>query len=144
MQNRNKRNRSREGFTLIEVMLVLVIMMTLATVGMIALGSYRTKANISKANIDLGEFARMLEAYEINMGYFPSTDEGLGALCSCPASADPSVWFKIAKWNTPPLDPWKNQYLYQYPGSEGSDSFDLWSCGPDGQSGTEDDIWYGR
>lgn len=144
MQNQNKRKHGREGFTLIEVMLVLLILMTLATVGMLAVRQFRNQANIKKANIDLGEFARMLDAYELQIGFYPTTDEGLGALCECPQSVDPNNWFKIATWSSPPLDPWYNPYQYQYPGSQGSDSFDLWSCGPDGQSGTDDDIWYRR
>jgi general secretion pathway protein G len=141
MQNRKRRNNGREGMTLLEVMLVLLILMTLATVGMLAVREYRIQARNNLAKIGLGELASLLEHYEGNIGHFPSTDEGLQALCECPPSVDPSVWFKIAKWNTPPLDPWGNNYNYQYPGSQGGASFDLWSSGPDGASGTEDDIW---
>ena len=138
-----RRNSGREGLTLIEVMLVLVILMTLATVGMLAVNRTMKQANIRKANVDLSEFARLLDQYELEFGFFPSTDEGLNALCECPPSA-PDNWYQIAKWNSPPLDPWKNQYMYQHPGSQGSDSFDLWSNGPDRISGTDDDIWYKR
>ena len=152
MQNRNhclagvpaRRNRGREGFTLLEVMLVLVILMTLATVGMLGIQQYRTQARNKLARIALGEFASLLDHYDGNFGHYPSTEEGLYALCECPASMDTSVWFKLAKWTKPPLDPWENNFNYQYPGSQGSDSFDLWSNGPDGISGTDDDIWFGR
>ena len=152
MQNRNhclaglpaRRNRGWEGFTLLEVMLVLLILMTLATVGMLGVQRYRTQAKNNLARIALGQLAQLMDHYEANFGHFPSTDEGLYALCECPASVDPSVWFQLAKWNTPPLDPWGSNYNYQYPGSQGSDSVDLWSNGPDGVSGTDDDIWYKR
>ena len=143
MQNRNRRNSGREGFTLLEVMLVLLILMTLATVGMFAVRNVRTRMNADLTRTRLGEFARFLDMYESFVGTFPSTDEGLHALCECPPTVDESTWSQVATWKTPPLDPWKNAFNYQYPGSRGND-FDLWSNGPDGISGTDDDIWFDR
>jgi len=129
--------------TLIEVMLVLFILMTLAGVGMVAIQSFRKQANINTAKMELGELATLLDHYENMIGFYPSSDEGLYALCQCPASVDESSWIKIAKWNSPPNDPWGNQYNYQCPGSNNAD-FDLWSNGLDGQANTEDDVYYTR
>jgi len=139
-----RRNSGREGFTLLEVMLVLLILMTLATVGMFAVANVRARMKTDLTKTRLGEFARLLDLYEGFVGTFPSTDEGLYALCECPASVDESVWSKVATWTKVPLDPWNNPFNYQYPSSRGNDSFDLWSNGPDGISGTEDDIWFDR
>ena len=143
MQNR-KKNSGREGMTLIEVMLVLFILMTIASIGMFAVQDQRKKAKISFAKTQLGQIAGLLDLYESNVGHYPATEESLEALCSCPPSVDESVWVRTANWSTPPLDPWENRYNYEYPGSAGMDSFNLWSNGPDGQSGTDDDIWFSR
>ena len=137
MQNR-KKNSGREGMTLIEVMLVLFILMTLAAVGMLAVRNLRLQAFQSTARMEIGNLRTLVELYENNIGWFP---ESLNDLCECPASVDPTVWTKVAKWDKPPLDPWYNEYNYVYPGSGGIDTFDIWSSGPDGQPGTEDDIW---
>ena len=144
MLNQKRRNRRREGFTLLEVMLVLLILMTLATVGLFAVRNVRTRMNADLTRTRLGEFARLLDLYEGFVGYYPSTEEGLRALCECPSSVDPETWTKVADWSSPPLDPWKSEFNYQFPGSRGNDSFDLWSNGPDGVSGTEDDIWFNK
>ncbi|MCL2116853.1 MAG: type II secretion system protein GspG [Planctomycetaceae bacterium] len=137
MQNRKRNNSVREGFTLVEVMLVLFIIMTLAAVGMVAVRNARNNSRIDLTKVQLSELAQSLERYEFRAGAFPSTAEGLEALALSVDGYDKEV-----KWDTPPLDPWKNNYNYQFPGSRGMDNFDLWSSGPDGQSGTEDDIWY--
>jgi len=130
--------------TLIEVMLVLFILMTIASVGMLAVQEYRKKAKNDFARTQLGQLAGLLDVYESTVGNYPTTDEGLEALCACPPSVDPSVWIKTANWSTQPMDPWGNRYNYEYPGSSGMDSFNLWSSGQDGQTGTEDDIWFSR
>ena len=75
------------------------------------------------------------------MGDYPSTAEGLAALIAAPAD-------KADRWHGPyvennkklPLDPWKHDYKYAYPGTHNKDGYDLWSTGPDGVDGTPDDI----
>jgi len=100
--------------------------------------------NTQKVKVELDELVVLLERYKSNFGSYPSDKEGLETLCSCPPSADPLKWVKIAKWNSPPLDPWGNTYHYnQYLWHDGT-RFKLWSSGPDGISGTSDDIYYGR
>ena len=79
----------------------------------------------------------------MQIGDYPSSDEGLQALLTAPPS-------KADKWQGPylevqggklPLDPWKNPYQYRYPGTHNKGSYDLWSMGPDGKDGTDNNIW---
>jgi general secretion pathway protein G len=143
MQNRKRRNSSREGMTLIEVMLVLLILMSIAAVGLLAWRNMAAEANKRQAVIALGEYARILDAYYSLYDRFPTTQEGLDALRNCPQSIDPSEYKPVLNREVR-SDPWGSPYNYEYPGSRGGDDFDLWSNGPDMQSGTEDDIWYGQ
>jgi general secretion pathway protein G len=82
-----------------------------------------------------------LTTYRIHMGDYPSTSEGLQALVSRPSTG------KADRWHGPyieggkiPLDPWGEPYQYRNPGERNKGSYDIWSKGPDKQSGTEDDI----
>ena len=138
MQNR-KRDHKRGGFTLVEVMLVLLILMTLASVGILAVRNMGAKAKIRQAKLGVQELARALESYYSLYDRFPTTQEGLDALRNCPASIDSSEYTPIIKTEVK-LDPWNMPYNYQYPSSRGGDEFDVWSNGPDMESGTADDI----
>lgn len=142
MSCRRKRWR-REAFTLLELMIVLVILVLLfAMVGPRLLGTQR-KADVKAARTQIGNLESALELYAVDMRTFPSTEDGLQALV-----ARPSDERAARKWvgpylddTAPPLDPWDNQYGYEYPPSNsGRDFPDIWSAGPDGESGTEDDI----
>ena len=79
-----------------------------------------------------------LMAYKINLGNYPSTEEGINALATAPPE-------KAARWRGPyiekiPLDPWGNPYHYRYPGTHNTSSYDIWSDGPNGIEGDQDDI----
>ncbi|MDR1958699.1 MAG: type II secretion system major pseudopilin GspG [Planctomycetaceae bacterium] len=137
----NKKQNKRRGFTLVEIMLVLVIMVSIAALGVGTFVGVRQQADIQKAKIGVQNLVKSIELYQVNVGAFPNTAEGLDALVNCPSSiSNPDKWIKLVKGNSVPLDPWDHPFQYQYPGSQGDDSFDLWSCGPDGISGTDDDI----
>ena len=138
-----RRNSGRGGFTLVEVMLVLVILMTLATFGVFAVRTFWAEAKKREAAARLGEYAGALEHYYTLYECFPATQEGLDALRNCPPSLDPSDYKPVITGDIK-LDPWGSPYNYEYPGSNGVDDFDLWSNGPDMQSGTQDDIWFKR
>ena len=124
------------GFTLIELMLVVIIIGALSAmvlprlVGRAELArNSATKADI-KANIATG-----LKLYELDNGMFPSTEEGLAALMSAPASA--------VNWNGPylesnPVDSWGRAYQYESPGSHRPQDYDLYSFGKDGKEGNDD------
>ena len=95
---------------------------------------------VTLAKADIGSFLNTaLRFYELDNGNFPTTEEGLDALMSKPPSA--------TDWNGPYLekkllDPWDNPYIYLCPGKHNKDSYDLYSCGPDGEDdlGEDDDI----
>jgi len=124
-------------------MIVLVILVLLfAMVGPRLLGTQR-KADVKAATTQIGNLESALELYAVDMRTFPSTEDGLQALV-----ARPSDERAAQKWDgpylddtVPPLDPWDNPYGYEYPPSNnGRDFPDIWSAGPDGESGTDDDI----
>jgi general secretion pathway protein G len=131
----------RRGFTLMEVMLVLVILVILGslTVGMFS--SQQKQAAIRSTRAQVGLFKSPLDSYHLDMGSYPATDDGLNALSQAPSNAS-----NVANWAGPylegaiPSDPWGNPYQYQYPGSKNADKYDIWSFGPDGSNGTDDDI----
>lgn len=138
-----RRNRAclgqAKGFTLIELMLVLVILATLA--GLVApkfMGQGReAKIKAAKVQID-ANFSTALDTFEVKVGRYPSTAEGLLVLKNKPAN-------DFGDWDKPimqkiPRDPWNNEYVYQYPGTYNVDSYDLSSYGPDGKFGGGDDI----
>jgi general secretion pathway protein G len=91
-----------------------------------------------------GPIAQALQKYQFDVGQFPDTDEGLRALYEIPSSLDE----EDKKWKGKYLDgepeelkdPWGNEYNYKSPGDVHEDAYDLWSNGPDGKEGTDDDI----
>ncbi len=147
-RNRNRKKSHRAGFTLLELMIVLVILVLLfAMVGPRLLGSQK-KADIKAAQTQIGNFESALNLYAVDMRTFPSTEDGLQALLEAPSDERAA-----SKWDGPyldgnslPLDPWDNSYQYEYPPANNVRDFpDIWSWGPDGESDTDDDIvnWQG-
>ncbi|WP_010582265.1 type II secretion system major pseudopilin GspG [Schlesneria paludicola] len=136
----------RRGFTLVEMLVVLAILVLLISmVGPRILGS-KQKADISAAKTQMGMLFSALETYVVDMADYPDSDKGLNALLEDPSEDEE----KKSKWGGPyikksqiPKDPWGNDYQYEYPGTH-SDSKrkepEIWSMGPDGQDGTDDDI----
>jgi general secretion pathway protein G len=133
------RRATRElGFTLIELMLVLVILATLA--GLVApkfVGQGR-EAKIKTTKVQISNFETALDAFEIAVGRYPTSAEGLRALVVKPTT-DFGDWEKPFIKNIP-LDPWGSEYVYVYPGQHNVDSYDLYSYGPDAKLGGTDDI----
>jgi general secretion pathway protein G len=134
-----KRSRRRaDGFTLIEVLLVLVILVVLASFAVLQFTGVRRKANLDAARTQVGLFRSGLQTYEVTVGFFPTS---LDALRTCPSDLqNPSKWAGPYLDSDIPLDPWGNPYQYACPGTRNPDSFDVWSFGPDMQNGTDDDI----
>ena len=126
------------GFTLIELLLVLVILTLLAAVVVPKFTRRSEQAQITAARTDIASLEVALDVFEVDTGRFPATEEGLGALLEQPTG--------VTAWHGPyikrgvPKDPWGNLYIYKYPGDHNANGYDLHSCGPDGQDGTDDDI----
>lgn len=129
------------GFTLIEVLLVVIILAVLASMVVPRLTGRSRKAKMAIARTDvLGNIPTALDLYELDAGQYPTTEQGLGALLQKPSGSPVP-----AKWAGPylkkqPLDPWNNIYQYRNPSSKNTDDYDLFSYGPDGREGGGDDI----
>ncbi|MCX5661965.1 MAG: type II secretion system major pseudopilin GspG [Planctomycetota bacterium] len=143
---RSRGFRGSRGFTLIEVLLVLVILGMLATVAIVALSGTRETARIDATKLKINQLESALDLYNLALGSYPSDEQGLKALQTKPTFDDEK---QGEKWRGPylksdPRDEWNHEFKYQkVEGSTeetGGKPFKLWSMGPDGQDGTEDDI----
>ena len=129
-----KRRSSEHGFTLIELMVVILILGLLATIVVQSLRGATDKAKRTKAMADLSELKTALDRYYIDNGSYPTTDQGLTALVSRPSSGRiPANYEEGGYIQRVPLDPWGNAYFYQ---SEGT-TYVLKSFGADGVEGGE-------
>ena len=126
----------RNGFTLIELMLVVIIIGALVAMVMPRLAGRGEQARVATAKADIQtNIATALKLYELDNGGFPSTDEGLNALLTKPSSA--------SNWNGPylerkPVDPWGRAYNYKSPGEHRTADYDLSSLGNDGVESQDD------
>jgi general secretion pathway protein G len=129
----NSRLTGQGGFTLMELLVVLAILgLLMSLVGprvLSQLGGAKTKTTA----IQIQDLAQSLEMYKLDVGRFPSTEQGLNALVQKPVD--------VVGWNGPylksnvPVDPWNRAYTYKYPGEHGE--FDIYSYGQDGSPGGE-------
>ncbi|MSU36717.1 MAG: type II secretion system protein GspG [Pedosphaera sp.] len=125
------------GFTLIELLLVLVILGVLAAIVVPKFAGRTEQARKTAAQSQISAFGTVLDAFEVDNGYYPKGKNGLQDLVSQPRDAQ--------KWNGPyikevPLDPWEHEYIYECPGKNNPTSYDVMSMGPDGRVGGDDDI----
>jgi general secretion pathway protein G len=135
-----RRARKNQGFTLIELLLVIVIIATLAAIVVPNLAGSSEKGKIGAAKGQIAGFELALDKFEAECGRYPTTAEGLNALQVAPAGL--KGWAGPYLKKDVPMDPWDHPYNYKSPGthSTAAASYDLWSNGPDGQDGTDDDI----
>jgi general secretion pathway protein G len=105
-------------------------------------GTVLSESRLQAARAQQANFQSALDRYKLDLGRYPTTEQGLTALVTPPSDLPPR-----ATWHGPylasdaiPPDPWGLDYRYACPGEHRTDGFDLWSAGPDGADGTEDDI----
>jgi general secretion pathway protein G len=131
---------ARRGFTFLEIMLVVMIIGLLAAVVGPRIVGQGQKARMRTTAIAIKSMGTALKQYELDLGTFPSTSDGLAALITRPNGVDDKMWAgPYIEEDSVPKDAWNHPYGYRYPPQEGQ-FFDLYSIGPDGQEGTEDDI----
>ena len=128
-----RRSLGRSAFTLLEVMLVLVIIAAIAGIAVYNIGGIQNRAFVMTAKNQISQFKNALEQYKLYVGSYPS---GLEALHEQPSDIeDPSTYTQVLKDPITP-DPWGRPYEYKLNGA----AYELRSLGPDGQSGTDDDV----
>ena len=128
--------KSYKGFTLVEILLVVVIIGALVAMVMPRLAGRSEQARVAACRADINaNIATGLKLYELDNGAYPTSGEGLNALLVKPSSA--------INWNGPylerkPIDPWRREYQYKSPGDQRPQDYDLYSLGKDGQESADD------
>ena len=134
-------SRRRRGFTLLEILLVVGLLALLASFAIPALVSQGEKAKKGIAQAAIGPngtIANAIKGFKLEIGHNP---ESLKDLVERPSNADDAKkWTQQIENLSGLQDPWGRDYLYNAKGSKNEGAFDLWSVGPDGQDGTDDDV----
>ena len=129
---------ARQGFTLIELMVVIVILGILVGIVAPRFMDEPHKARVVKAKLQIENLSTALKKFYIDNGFYPSTEQGLQALVSKPSSGRVPREYPTHGYMTKiPKDPWGNEYVYVSPGNHGG--FDLSSYAADGEEGGSDD-----
>jgi len=124
--------RLQKGFSLIEIMVVVVILGILASIVVPKIISRPDEARVVKAKQDVLAIQNALDLYKLDNGFYPSTEQGLQALVTKPSSSPvPNDWKQYLK--SLPKDPWNRDYLYLNPGEHGE--VDVFTYGASGQPG---------
>ena len=123
------------GFTLLEIMVVVIVIGVLAATIIPQFMTTTTDAKVSAAKADISQLENAIERFNLHMDRFPTSDEGLKVLVEAPPGDD-------KKWRGPYIkllraDPWGNPYQYRVPGTHHPTTFDVWSQGADKQDGGE-------
>ena len=126
----------RAGFTLIEILVVIVVIAVLATLVAPNVFQHVAEAKDAAARSQIEMLGATLDAYRLDNGRYPTTDQGLAALWREPASDPrPRNWRGPYLKKTVPLDPWGRPYVYKSPGDVNAQGYDLLTYGRDGQPG---------
>ena len=138
-----KLKQKQGGFTLLEIMIVVGIIVILLGLAINKMGNPTGYAKIvaNRANVQL--LGTQLRLYESMNGFFPTTEQGLKALIEQPSSEPrPTRWYPLLK-DGATKDPWGSEYIYRSPGIKHPESYDLYSAGPNriDDNGQSDDDW---
>jgi general secretion pathway protein G len=126
----------RSAFTLIEVLVVVVIIAILASIVAPNVFKHVDTAKNVTAQAQISTLGAALDAYRLDNGRYPTTEQGLASLWTQPATAPrPSNWRGPYLRQPPPADPWGASFVYRFPGEHTPNGFDLSSMGADGASG---------
>lgn len=138
LHRRSTRKGLARGFTLVEVLLVLIILVIIGSIVVPNIFGAKDQADIDASKAQINSLKGAMNIYRLHMNKYPATLKDL--------TEEPSDKTAANKWAGPYLegsmkqDPWGNEYQYVSPGKKNTGSYDLWSNGPDGQNGTDDDI----
>ena len=135
-------NRNRQGFTLLEIMLVVTIIALLLGTAIYKLAGNVEYARRTRVAADVQGISTQLKLYESMNGFYPTTEQGLQALVTQPdTDPKPSRWYQL--YTELPKDPWQSIYIYRCPGTKNPNGYDLFSAGKDRKADTPDDDWGG-
>jgi general secretion pathway protein G len=134
--NQKKRKQSKSGFTLVELLVVLVILMVIGTIAVQNFSGQEDKAKVKAARASFTTLENALERFKLDMGRYPTEDEGLMVLIVAPEDDDGSWGPKYLKKERYLQDAWNNDYVYTVPGPDG-EAFEIISYGADGAEGGE-------
>lgn len=133
-RKRRPRRRRQAGFTLVELLVVLIILGLIAAFAAPRVIKFVGGAKTDSAKIQIDRLSGVLDLYRLQVGRYPSEDEGLNALMEQPADA-PDWEGPYLKKADALMDPWRRPYIYRFPGEHGD--YDLYSLGADGEDGGE-------
>lgn len=131
-----------QGFTLLEIMIVVSIIVILLGLAIAKIGNPTGFAKSTAVRADVQAIGTQLKLYESMNGFLPTTEQGLQALVVAPQTEPkPARWFQLFK--EVPTDPYGARYIYVCPGIKNPTGYDLYSAGPDRKPDTADDDWGG-
>ena len=131
-----RRRRRQRGLTLVELLVVLLILGLIAAFAVPQVMKYVGTAKIDAAGIQVERLGGVLDLYHLDMGRYPTTEEGLQALVEPPSNAERWAGPYLKKADSL-IDPWGRPYEYRSPGEHGD--YDLYTLGADGQEGGDDE-----
>lgn len=139
-ETRDLRMRRRRGFTLIEIMAVVLIIGLLTGIVGYSIFQQVDKGRVTAAKAQISQLEGVLELYRMDNARFPTTEQGLEALTQPPTAGPEARNYPSGgylKGGRVPMDPWGERFQYESPGQHNHDSYDIWSYGADGQPGGE-------
>jgi general secretion pathway protein G len=137
-----RKPNNRSGFTLLEIMIVVSIIVILLGLAISKMGNPTGFAKTTAVRADVQAIGTQLMQYEAMNGFYPTTEQGIQALVSQPESEPrPTRWYPF--FRELPKDPWGSPYVYRCPGIKHPDKYDLYSAGPNrvDDNGAGDDDW---